>query len=256
MMNKKYTSVEMMAVAAARVLEDNSSVYVGTGLPLVACILAKKTHAPNLLLIFEGGAIGGDVKTLPLSVGDSRASFRALKCGSILDAGSIAQLGYADYGFVGGAQIDMYGNINSTCLGPHEKPKINFPGSGGGNDIASLCWKIVIVTRHDKRRFVKKLDFMTSPGYLDGPGARERAGLPAGSGPYRVITDLAVLGFDEKTKRMKLISTHPGVSVEQVMENTGFELLIPEKVATTEEPTEKELKLLREEIDPNGIYIR
>lgn len=255
-MSLKYSPVEMMAVAASRVLEDNSSVYVGTGLPLVACILAKKTHAPNLLMLFEGGAMGGEIITLPLSVGDSRTSYKALKCGTILDVGSAAQLGYADYGFVGGAQIDSYGNINSTCIGSHDKPKVNLPGSGGGNDIASLCWKTVIVARHEKKRFVNKLDFLTSPGYLDGPNARERSGLPAGTGPYRVVTDLAILGFDDNTKRMKLISIHPGVTVDQVKENTGFELVIPEEVPKTEPPTENELRLLREEIDPSGIYIR
>lgn len=223
---------------------------------MVACILARKTHAPNLLMLFEGGAMGAEVQTLPLSVGDSRTSYKALKCGTILDVGSASQLGYADYGFVGGAQIDSYGNINSTCIGPHDKPKVNFPGSGGANDIASLCWKIVIVTRHDKKRLVKKIDFLTSPGYLDGPGARERSGLPASTGPYRVVTDLAILGFDDETKQMKLISTHPGVTVDQVKENTSFELVMPKVVGVTNPPTEEELRLLREEIDPNGIYIR
>lgn len=252
----EYKPVEMMAVAASRILEDKKSVFVGTGLPMVAAILAQKTHAPEFLIVFEAGGVGPQVPTLPLSVGDSRTFYKAVMAGSMCDVVEAAQAGYLDYGFLGGAQIDRYGNLNATCIGPYEKPKVTFPGSGGANDIGSLCWRTIIIMRHERRRFVEKLDFMTTPGYLDGPKAREREGLPASTGPYRVVTDLAILGFDDETKLMKLISTHPGVTVDQVKENTGFELVIPKEVYETEPPAEEELRLLREEIDPNGIYIR
>lgn len=150
----------------------------------------------------------------------------------------------------------MYGNLNATCIGQHEKPRVCLPGSGGSNDVGSLCWRTIIIMTHERRRFVEKVDFLTTPGYLTGLGAREVAGLPRGSGPYRVITNLAVLGFDDETRRMELLSVHPGVTVDQVIENTGFELLVGGEVSTTEAPTGEELRLLREEIDPTGIFLR
>lgn len=251
----EYKPVEMMVVAASRTLEDKKSVFVGTGLPMIAAILAQKTHAPGLLMVFEAGGVGPQVPTLPLSVGDSRTFYKAAMAGSMCDVIEAAQAGYLDYGFLGGAQIDRYGNLNATCIGPYEKPKVTFPGSGGANDIGSLCWKTIIIMRHERRRFVEELDFMTTPGYLTGPGARESVGLPQGSGPYRVVTDMGVLGFEEKTKSMMLLSVHQGVTVDQVFNNTGFELIIPEKVETTPLPATDELRLLRGEIDPKGIYI-
>lgn len=255
-MDEQYTPVEMMAVTAARTLEDGRSVLVGTGLPMIAAILAQKTHAPNLLIAFEAGGIGPLLPTLPLSVGDSRTFHKAILAGTMCDVMEAAQSGFLDYGFLGGAQIDPYGNINSTCIGPHAKPKVSLPGSGGGNDVGSLCWRTIIIMTHEKRRFVERVDFITTPGYLTGPGAREAAGLPRGSGPYRVITDLAILGFDENSKRMKLLSTYSGVTVEQVKQNTGFDLLVPEGVDIAKPPTGEELRLLREEIDPTGIFVR
>ena len=251
-----YGPTEMMAVAASRVLENKKSVFVGTGLPMIAAILAQKTHAPELLIVFESGGAGPSVPTLPLGVGDSRTFYKAAAAGSMCDVMEACQAGYIDFGFLGGAQIDKYGNLNATCIGPYDTPKATFPGSGGGNDIGSLCWKTIATTIHEKRRFVEKLDFVTTPGYLTGPGAREAAGLPRGTGPYRVVTDLATLGYEEETKRMTLLSVHPGVKVEQVVENTGFELVIPKKVSTSDPPTVEQLTLLRKEIDPKGIYIK
>jgi glutaconate CoA-transferase subunit B len=256
MSDEKYRPIEMMAVAASKVLEDKKSVFVGTGLPMVAAILAQKTHAPGLLIMFEAGGVGAIVPTLPLGVGDSRTFHRATMAGSMCDVVEASQAGYVDFGFLGGAQIDKYGNLNATCIGQYENPKVTLPGSGGGNDIGSLCWRTIITTIHEKRRFMEKLDFVTTPGYLTGPGAREAAGLPKGTGPYRVVTDLAILGYEEETKRMMLLSVHPGVKVEQVVDNTGFELVIPERVGETDPPTSEELRLLRQEIDPKGIYIR
>ncbi len=255
-MAEGYTQTEMMAVAASRILENGKSVFVGTGLPMIATILAQRTHAPNLLIVFEAGSIGPLLPTLPLSVGDSRTFHKAILAGTMCDVMELAQSGYIDYGFLGGAQIDPYGNLNATCIGRHESPSVSLPGSGGSNDVGSLCWRTITIMNHEKRRFVERLDFITTPGYLTGPRAREAAGLPKDSGPYRVITNTAVLGFDEETKRMELLSTHPGVTTEQVRESTGFDLLVSERVSTTEPPSGEELKLLREEIDPTGIFIK
>ena len=251
----EYSAVEMLAVAASRVLENRKSVFVGTGLPMVSAILAQKTHAPELLIVFEAGGISPVIPTLPLSVGDSRTFHKALAAGSMCDMGEASQAGYIDFGFIGGAQIDPYGNLNSTSIGPHDHPKVGLPGSGGANDIGSLCWRNIIATIHEKRRFVEKVDFITTPGYLSGPGAREAAGLPANSGPWRVVTDLGTFCFDDKTKRMKLISINPRVTVEQVRNSTGFEILVEEKVEVADPPTAEELRLLRTEIDPAGIFI-
>src|SRR4030042_1378255 len=152
--------------------------------------------------------------------------------------------------------MDMYGNINTTVIGDHDLPKVRLPGSGGANDVGSFSHKLIInITNQSQRTFVNKVDFLTTPGYLDGPGGRERAGLPRGSGPYRVITQLGIYGFDAETKRLKLISLHPGVSVADVRENSSFEIIIPDKVETSPEPTEEHLRVLREEIDPAGIVL-
>jgi len=244
-----------MACAAARVLEDGKSVFVGTGLPIIASMLAQKLHAPNLLIMFEAGGVGPQIPTIPISVGDSRTFYRGVMAASMDYVMCCAQLGHLDYGFLGAAQIDPYGNLNTTVIGPHDRPKVRLPGSGGANDLGSLCWRNIVLMRQDTRKFVERLDFLTTPGYLTGPGARERAGLPSGTGPYRVITQLGVMGFDDATKRMKLLSVHPGVTVDEVTGNTGFELIIPPNVTTTEPPSDEELRLLREVIDPARIVI-
>ena len=166
-----------------------------------------------------------------------------------------AQRGFIDYGFIGGAQIDPYGNLNSIIIGEHDHPKARLPGSGGGNDVGSHCWQTVAIMQHDTRRFVPKTDCVTTPGYLTGPGAREAAGLPKGTGPAYVVTTLALMDFDPEGKRMRLKATHPGVSVEAVIAATGFELILPRKVENTEPPSADELRLLREEIDPEKLYI-
>ena len=251
-----YNAMELMICCAARLLEDGRSVAVGTGVPCAAAMLAQRTAAPNLVIFFEAGGVGPQLPTMPISVGDSRTFYRALMATSMADVMETCQRGLMDYTFLGGAQIDAYGNLNSTIIGTdYAHPKVRLPGSGGASDLASLCWRILVVTRHDRRRFVEKLDFLTTPGYLTGPGAREAAGLPPGTGPYRVITDLAVMGYAEDTKRMQVFSLHPGVTLEQVRANTGFELSVAEPLLTTSPPTEAELLILREEVDPFGYVI-
>lgn len=251
-----YNAMELMIVCAARMLEDGKTVAVGTGVPCAAAMLAQRTTAPNLVICFEAGGVAPQLPTMPISVGDSRTFYKAVMATSMADVMETCQRGMMDYTFLGGAQIDPYGNLNSTMLGKdYARPKVRFPGSGGANDLASFCWRILVVTNHDKRRFVEKLDFLTTPGYLTGPGAREAAGLPPGTGPYRVITDLAVMGYHETTKRMEIISLHPGVTLEQVRDNTGFELTVRSPLATTTAPSEGELRILREEVDPHRYII-
>jgi glutaconate CoA-transferase subunit B len=253
-LDKPYTQTELLACVASRLLEDKKSILVGTGLPMIAGLLAQRTHAPNLLIIFEAGGIGPRVPVLPISVGDSRTFFKAVAASSMHDVMSAAQAGYVDYGFLGAAMIDPYGNINTTVIGDWAHPKVRLPGSGGGNDIGSFCHRTILIMRQDQRKFMRKIDFITTPGYLDGPGARERAGLPAGSGPFRVITQLGVYGFDDATKRLQLIALHPGVMLETLRTNSSFEILMPNKIATTEPPNEEERRVLRE-IDPTGMVI-
>jgi len=251
-----YNLRELLAFSGARVLEDKKSVFVGTGLPIVAAALAQKTHAPNLLIVFEAGGVGPQLPELAISVGESRTFHRAIAASSMHDVMSLSQAGHIDYGFLGAAQMDMYGNINTTVIGDHDLPQARLPGSGGANDVASFSQKlIIIIANQSKRTFVNKLDFLTTPGYLDGPGARERAGLPKDTGPYRVITQLGIYGFDEGTKRLNLISLHPGVSLGEVKENSSFEILIPDKVETSPEPTDEDLRILREEIDSAAIVL-
>ncbi len=251
-----YNNMELMVCVASRQLEDGASAAIGTGVPCAAAMLAQKLHAPNLLLFFEAGAAGALLPTMPVSVGDSRTTHKAILSSSMADALETAQRGLIDYTFLGGAQIDQFGNLNSTFVGDdYKKPKVRFPGSGGANDLGSFCWKVMVVTPHVKRRFVEKVSFVTTPGYLDGPGAREEAGLPKNTGPHRVITDLAVLDFEQESKRMRIIATHPGVTVEQVQENTGFPLLVADNVEQTPAPTDKELDMLRSQVDPMGYVI-
>ncbi len=252
----KYNLREYLAFSGASVLEDKKSVFVGTGLPIIASMLAQRSHAPSLFIVFEAGGLGPQIPELAISVGESRTFHRAVAASSMHDVMSIAQAGYVDYGFLGAAQMDMYGNINTTVIGDHDHPKVRLPGSGGANDVASFSNRlIIIIANQSKRTFVNKVDFLTTPGYLDGPGARERAGLAKGSGPYRLITQLGIYSFDEETKRLKLLSLHPGITLDEVKENSSFEIIIPDKVETSPEPAEEHLRTLREEIDPAGIVL-
>lgn len=250
-----YTAIELMICCAARELEDGRTVAVGTGVPCAAAMLAQRTHAPNLTVLFEAGGVAPQLPTMPISVGDSRTFYRGLMATSMADVMQFAQRGMVDYTFLGGAQIDAYGNLNSTVIGDHARPKVRFPGSGGACDLASLCWRTMVVTQQNAKRFVEKLDFLTSPGYLAGPGARESAGLPKDSGPYRVITDLAVMGYGDESRRMEVRSLHPGVTADQVRAATGFRLEFAGKVGTTEPPTAGELRILCEEVDPHRYIL-
>ncbi len=249
-----YTPKELLATVAAKTLEDKKSIFVGTGLPMIAAMLAQRTFAPDILVIFEAGGIGPQVPVIPISVGDSRTFHRAVAASSMHDVMSAGSAGYIDYGFLGAAMIDEYCNLNTTIIGNWDKPKVRLPGSGGANDIGSFCSRTIIIMQQDKMKFRKKIDFLTTPGYLSGPGAREKAGLPPNTGPYRIITQLGVYGFEDETRRVKLLTVHPGVTVDMIQENSEFEIIIPDNVPTSPEPTEEEIRILHE-IDPYGIVI-
>jgi len=250
-----YNPTELLICIASRLVEDETTAFIGTGIPMLAASLAQRRHAPNLIPVFEFGGMGAILEDLPMAVGEARTFHRALHASGITDTMETAARGFIDYGFLGGAQIDPYGNLNSTVIGPHDKPKARLPGSGGANDVGSLCWRTIIIIRHSVRSFVSRCDLVTTPGYLSGPGAREAAGLPPGTGPLYVVSTLALMGFDDETRRMVLLATHPGVTVDQVVAETGFELTIPPDIGKNEAPSEEELRILRDEVDRQRLYI-
>lgn len=253
-MAPEYNMMELMICVASRYLENGKTVAVGTGAPCAAAMLAQMTNSPDLVILFEAGGVAPLLPRMPISVGDSSTFYRAIMAAGMVEMMTTCARGQVDYAFLGGAQIDKYGNINSTCIGDFYKPKVRFPGSGGANDFASLCWRTMIMTVHEKARFVEKCDFITSPGFLSGDGAREAAGLPKG-GPYKIITDLCVMGFDAKTNSMVVESLHPGIEFEQVQAQTGFELGVVPDCGRTQPPTEAELTILRTKVDPQRLVI-
>ncbi len=254
-MSGQYNTMELMVCLASRVLENGATVAVGTGAPCAAAMVAQKIHAPDLVIFFEAGGVAPILPEMPISVGDSRTFHKGIMAASMNEMMTTCARGLVDFAFLGGAQIDKYGNINSTLIGDYEKPKVRFPGSGGANDFAAMCWRTILMTVHNTSRFVEKVDFVTTAGYLSGPGAREQAGLAPGGGPYKVVTNLAIMGFDEKTRTMTVESIHPGVTIAQLKKNTGFEVTIPEQVARTLPPSSEELRILRQEVDPNRMVI-
>ncbi|HSQ26703.1 MAG TPA: CoA-transferase [Anaerolineales bacterium] len=250
-----YNPTEMLICSAARIMEDHTTAFIGTGIPMLAAALAQRMHAPNLIPIFEFGGTGAILESLPLAVGGENTFHRGLAASGICDIVETAQRGFIEYGFLGGAQIDPYGNLNSTVIGDYYHPKVRLPGSGGGNDVGSHCWKTIAIMRQDVRKFVEKIDFITTPGYLQGPGARERAGLPRNTGPYRVVTNLCIMGYHPESMRMMVLATQPGISADEVQRNTGFRLEFSLTVIENPPPSQAELRILREEIDPDRIYI-
>jgi glutaconate CoA-transferase subunit B len=250
-----YSSAELMIINAARLLRDGDVVFVGVGQPNLACNLAKRTHAPNLVMIYEAGVIGAEPARLPLSIGDPTLVSGALSVVSMYDIfANYLQRGNVDVGFMGGAQIDRYGNINATVIGDYAQPKVRLPGSGGSQEIAAWANRCYIMTPHQKRRFPEKVDFMTSAGFLDGRQEREATGV-RGGGMLAVVTDIGMLEPD-KNGEMVLTALHPGKTVGQAKENTGWDLKVTSELRTTEIVTEKELQILRNDLDPNGIYLR
>lgn len=249
----RYSANELMVCQAARQLRDHEVVFVGIGLPNLACNLARRLHAPNLVLIYESGAVGADPKRLPISIGDPSLVTNSLSVCSMFDIFSYyLQGGLIDVGFLQGAQIDRFGNLNTTVVGDYSHPTVRLPGSGGACEIATLAKRVLIMAPQSKRGFPERVDFITSPGFVDGPEARNRLGMPGG-GPSMVITDLGCYEFNDG--EMILTSLHPGDTIEQVRSNTGWDVRIARDLRTTDAPSVEELRIIREVLDPSHLYI-
>ena len=254
MSQSEYTASEMMIAVAARMLKGARTVFVGVGLPNIACNLARYTVAPDLELIYESGVYGARPERLPLSIGDPTLVSGATSVVSMADLfGLYLQRGLVEIALLGGAQIDRYGNLNSTVIGDYAKPKTRLPGSGGACEIATNAQRTFMIMRLKRRAFVDKLDFVTSPGHLTGGDSRARLGLPGG-GPEIVITDKAILNFDNSEREMQLCALYPGVAVKDVQDEIGWPLRIAVTVVPTDPPTAEELRLIREEVDPHAMY--
>ncbi len=252
-MSLDYTLQELMVVAGAREVRDEDVVFVGMRLPLLAFQLAKDTHAPHAIGIFENGILRDRPAGEALyTMGDAPNTEGAIWATSMMDIMALLQNGRVSLGFIGGAEVDRFGNLNTTYIGGKEQAQIRLPGSGGGSDIASLSKRFVIIMKHEKRRFVEKVGYITSPGFGDGKGWRERNGL-RGGGPCGVITTKGILRFNSETKEMILDSIHPGITVEDVLENTGWGLRCATKVEKTKRPTRPELRIIRK-YDPAGFW--
>jgi glutaconate CoA-transferase subunit B len=249
-----FTSDEMMTVAASRALRDGVACFVGIGLPSTAANLARATHAPHLVLIYESGTIGAKPNRLPLSIGDAELAETADTVVSVPEIFNYwLQAGRIDVGFLSAAQLDRYANLNSTVIGPYDHPRVRLPGAGGAPEIAASCREVIIVIRQSLRTFVEKLDFVTSVGYLGGPGHRERYGL-TGGGPSLVITDLGLLRPNPEMLVLELTNLHPGVTLEQARAATGWQLAVSDELAITEPPTPQELEILRRlKSSPGGL---
>jgi glutaconate CoA-transferase subunit B len=249
----RHTTSELLAILSSRQLKEGQVVFAGVGIPLLAATLAQRLRCPGLTILFEGGVVGAFVEPgkLPPSTNDQRCTKRANMVLGSADVLLLLQRGYVDIGFMGGAQIDQFGNLNSSFIGDPEHPKTRLPGTGGGNDISSLA-NMIVAMKHEKRRFVEKVDFITSPGFLRGGQSRAEGGLPSG-GMFRVVTELAVFSFEDELRRMKVMALNPGVTRDQVQDNTGFELLFDDNLSVTEPPTEQELATLRL-LDPQKLF--
>ena len=252
---RDYTMQELMVVAGSREIRDDDVVFVGMRLPLLAFQLAKSTHAPHAIGIFENGILRDKPASHPLyTMGDTPNVEGAVWTTSMMDIMSLLQNGRVSLGFIGAAEIDRFGNLNTTYIGGRENVQVRLPGSGGGSDIASLSRRLVILMSHEKRRFLQRVSYLTSPGFGDGENWREHKGLNGG-GPCALITTKGVLRFDHDTKEMILDSIHPGVTVEEVLENTGWDLKLASKIKETGPPTRSELRIIRK-YDPHGFWTK
>ena len=246
---------ELLAVMGARALRDGQTVFTGVGAPMLATALAQRRHAPRLTMVVEGGIVGPQWRPgwLPISTNEIRAAYHAQMLPAITDIFLMAQRGLLDVGFIGGAQIDRYGNLNTSAIGGYERPAVRLPGSGGANDIISLCGEVIVLTAHEPRRFVERVDFITSPSHLTGGDSRRRSGLVT-RGVSRVVTTLGLFGFEAGSRRMVLEAVHTGVTVEEVRDRTPFDLAIADRVATTPPPSDEELAVLRA-LDPERQFL-
>jgi len=251
-----YSPSEMMVVRAAKELKNGEVVFVGIGLPNFACNVARRLHAPDLVLIYEAGAVGAVPSRLPLSIGDPCLVTDSISVCSMVEVFNYyLQGGRIDVGFLGGAQVDKFGNINSTVIGSYEKPEVRLPGSGGACEIAINSKKTIIILKQNKKTFSEKIDFITSPGYIDKNNQRIKYNMP-GRGPVLVITDFGVYDFSDRYNEMVLIEIHPNVSIEDLKENISWDIKVSPNLIKTTPPTREELKIIREELDPEKIHLR
>jgi glutaconate CoA-transferase subunit B len=252
----EWSPSEMMVVAAARELRDGEVVFVGIGLPNLACNLARLTHAPNLVMIYESGAVGARPDRLPLSIGDpSLVTGSLMICGMADVFQMLLQGGHIEVGFLGGAQVDRHGNINTTVVGDYAQPKVRLPGSGGAPEIAIHAKRTLVIARLDKRAFPERVDFITSPGHRARGGTRKELAMP-GAGPVRVITDRGVLAANSETGELELHAIYPGTSVDDVRAGIGWDLLVRDALGSVSPPSSEELRLLREVVDPQRHFLR
>jgi len=250
-----YTTQELMVARAAKELKNGDVVFVGIGVPSLAVNLAYRMHAPGLCMIYESGAVGCVPKRLPISIGDPCLVTGSLAVVPMLDVFNLyLQRGLIDVGFLGGAQVDRFGNINSTVIGDYRKPKVRLPGSGGACEIAALAKRVVITIGNSKRTMPERVDFITSPGYLGGGREREALGLKGG--PELVITDMGVYRFDPETRELVLVSIHPGITVDKIQENIGWKVKVATDLTETPPPGPEEIRIIRQELDPQGIFLK
>ena len=251
-----YTPAEIMATVAARELRDGEVVFVGIGLPNLACNLARATHAPRLLLIYESGAVGAEPERLPVSIGDpSLVTGSLMVCGMADVFQFLLQNGRIEVGFLGGAQIDRYGNINTTVVGSYDRPVVRLPGSGGAAEIAIHARRTLVISRLSRRAFPEAVDFLTSPGHRMRGRSRAELGMP-GAGPVRVVTDKGILEADPDSGELVLVALYPGTTADEVRAGVGWPLRCRETLGQVEPPGPEELRLLREVLDPRGLYLR
>jgi glutaconate CoA-transferase subunit B len=251
---KPYSDREMMAISAGRLIQNGDILFAGTGVAMLAATVAKRIHAPGSIVFFETGGIDPVLHELPMAVADSRVMHGTCLNSGLIEAFSI--VGHRKLhtiAFLGAAQIDRFGNLNSTCLGDYKRPRVRFSGSGGACDAASLASGFIVFMQHEKKKFVEKLDYLTSPGWLQGGHSRKKIGLDRG-GPVAVVTNLGVMKFEELTKEMYLAEFYPGVAPGKIVENTGFTMDVSRAVESAP-PSDEELRILREEVDPQRLIL-
>ena len=255
---KEYSTAELMGSVVSRQVRNDDVVFIGVGIPLIAGIVAVSTHAPEAILVYEGGGIGARTRRIPWTISDNPTTDNALAAVQMWRVFGDQQRGFITLGILGGAEIDRFGNLNTTVIlgteGTYARPKVRLPGSGGANDIASSALRTVIMMRLQKGKFVNRVQFLTSPGYLAGPGEREKAGLH-GNGPVMVVTERCIFGFDEKTKEMYLMKLYPGVKVEDIRQLVDWDLRISPDLKEVEPPTEEELRVMRT-FDSMGFILK
>ena len=254
--NDKYTAADQMVVSGAHQIRPDDIIYVGLGLPFLSALLAKYTHAPDSTIIIENGIVRTSGFEMPRATDTPGAQFLSDQLTGLFYISSLGQAGHITTGFIGAGQIDRYGNVNDTCVGDYNKPTHRWSGSGGANDVMSFCQRSIAMLRQSKRRFPEKVDFVTCPGYLDGkPESREKAGMPPGTGPAMVITDLACYTFENGEMVVKSVHSSVGANLKKVKEEVDWDIKVADDLHDTTPPTDEEIRILREEVDPKRIWV-